>query len=258
MHEIRPGLWLGSRRAACDHSALAERGVTHILSLVQDDNLRQALRHRQRLRLPPSDLDPHARLIVMVQDNTSARLDRHFEACSAFINEGLEQGCVFVHCEAGQSRSPTVVIAHLMRQEMWAADEALRFVQQRRATVRPNIGFLDQLRTLQSQLGIVEKQQPLELEECAIEFAPDVPAGADTLLLEATLATAVETCEAQNLKGSEVSADVYQDDVKVEVVDVFGVEEMRARCERMRTRCQRLRTPSGALSVAARKRRYLM
>jgi protein-tyrosine phosphatase len=55
---------------------------------------------------------------------------------------------VFVHCAAGMSRSPSLVIAHLMLSRDWTYETALQFVKERRAIVAPNIGFVRQLLTL--------------------------------------------------------------------------------------------------------------
>ncbi|CAE8631217.1 unnamed protein product [Polarella glacialis] len=150
MHEVQPNLWLGSLRASQDSEALAERGVTHVLSVGECN-----LGARQRMRLQPTEADPLERLLVAVPDESSSRLDRHFTACSSFISEGLKNGgSVLVHCFAGQSRSPTLVAAHLMCVEGWTAAVALEFVQRRRPSVHPNAGFLSQLLSLEGRLRI--------------------------------------------------------------------------------------------------------
>ncbi|CAE8653690.1 unnamed protein product [Polarella glacialis] len=172
MHEVQPNLWLGSLRASQDSEALAERGVTHVLSVGECN-----LGARQRMRLQPTEADPLERLLVAVPDESSSRLDRHFTACSSFISEGLKNGgSVLVHCFAGQSRSPTLVAAHLMCVEGWTAAVALEFVQRRRPSVHPNAGFLSQLLSLEGRLRIegrlgvkaVFLEQPLSLQSCSM------------------------------------------------------------------------------------------
>jgi len=265
MHEIIPRLFLGSVHAAADRGALIEHGITHVISVMECD-----IGHRQRVRLPASEADPCTRLLIAAPDIASARLDRHFDACSAFISEGLSKGSVLVHCKAGQSRSPTVVISHLMRKEGWAADRALRFVQGRRPSVHPNIGFMEQLRGLEVRLDIhqatkaaliesVEVATPKSKEDCreadAAEFRE---AGAAVGLDEAPDAPTSPT----NATATEALIDdvpvVSAVDVQVEVADLFGARESRLRSERFRTQCRRLNAASSLLSVAAplRKRRY--
>ncbi len=49
---------------------------------------------------------------------------------------------VFVHCQAGGSRSGLVVTAYLMARNGWTRDEALTFVRARRPVVSPNPAFM--------------------------------------------------------------------------------------------------------------------
>jgi protein-tyrosine phosphatase len=52
---------------------------------------------------------------------------------------------VFVHCQAGISRSAMVVIAYEMSHHGWTRDEALAFVRSKRSVVRPNPAFMQLL-----------------------------------------------------------------------------------------------------------------
>lgn len=239
MNEIMPRLFLGSIHAFADRDALAAHGITHILSVVDCD-----IGHRQRVLRQPSREEPFTRLVIAASDTTSSRLDRHFEAGSAFIAEGLATGSVLVHCKAGQSRSATMVIAHLMREERWSVLKTLHFVQQRRPLVQPNVGFMEQLRAFEVRLGLQDSENcTLSSDEAAAtDVVPDV----------------AEEAEAACKAADECAIAVSTADVQVEVADMFGVNETRLRCERFRSRCQRLRTPAGLLGVAAplRKRRY--
>jgi hypothetical protein len=49
---------------------------------------------------------------------------------------------VFVHCQAGVSRSGMVVVAYEMSHRGWTRDEALAFVRSRRQNIRPNPAFM--------------------------------------------------------------------------------------------------------------------
>lgn len=221
MQEIRPRIWLGSYGAACDSTALAERGVTHILTVGVNTDL---LGVRQRVQLPPSEKDPLTRLIVAVQDASHARLDRHFDACSSFMADALAKGgAVLVHCQAGQSRSPTIVAAYLMREERLEAFEALESIKQIRSVIRPNCGFLDQLRALELRLNITTAARPEENAEVEASIAPPGP------------------------------PSVRQVD------DVFGTEDLRLRSEKLRAKYQQVRNIASLLALAAplRKRRLM-
>ncbi len=53
----------------------------------------------------------------------------------------MEKGNVLVHCQAGVSRSASVVIAFLIKKFKVDFSEALNFVQSKRKVVNPNEGF---------------------------------------------------------------------------------------------------------------------
>jgi predicted protein tyrosine phosphatase len=246
MHEINPRLYLGSISSAANRSALAEEGITHVLSVCLSA---KDVGHRQRIRIPPSGDEPCTRLVVAIEDKASARLDKHFDACSNFISEGLREGAILVHCQAGQSRSATVVIAYLMREERWPLETALRFVQKKRPSVHPNIGFLDQLRALQTKLGI---QDDDGFENVAESDKPAV-------VLEVSDNIREENCTHESvgeMSTVAVEANVSTLDVHVEIPDLFDAVDTRFRLERMRSRLARLKNPSGLLGVRKSSRRY--
>ncbi|CAI8044765.1 Dual specificity protein phosphatase 12, partial [Geodia barretti] len=89
---------------------------------------------------------PKWRKFIEVADMPKSDLLHHFEECCHFIRDGRERGTVLVHCEHGVSRSVTVVLAYLM----WTERRSLRILYQelkeRKPEIRPNSGFMDQLR----------------------------------------------------------------------------------------------------------------
>ena len=58
-------------------------------------------------------------------------------------------GAVLVHCFAGQSRSAALIIAHLMCEENMSLEEAYVTVKMARNSIKPNSGFLGQLKELE-------------------------------------------------------------------------------------------------------------
>merc|ERR1712117_361923 len=52
---------------------------------------------------------------------------------------------VLVHCQAGISRSPTIVMAYLMNKMSLGWQDACKYVQERRNIVAPNFSFISQL-----------------------------------------------------------------------------------------------------------------
>uniref|UniRef100_A0A8D8H387 Dual specificity protein phosphatase 19 n=1 Tax=Culex pipiens TaxID=7175 RepID=A0A8D8H387_CULPI len=69
---------------------------------------------------------------------------------SEFI-EGCRRdgGRVLVHCNAGVSRSTSVVIGYLMKHHDYSFLQALGLVKSKRPCVQPNVGFINQLKKLQ-------------------------------------------------------------------------------------------------------------
>jgi len=76
-----------------------------------------------------------------------------FDEAHKFINMARDnKKGVLVHCARGVSRSSTVVIAYLMKENGWRFSEAFRFVANKRPMIRPNKGFVEQLMTFENQL----------------------------------------------------------------------------------------------------------
>ncbi|AYV82778.1 MAG: hypothetical protein Hyperionvirus2_146 [Hyperionvirus sp.] len=54
---------------------------------------------------------------------------------------------VLVHCYMGRSRSPSAIIAYLIKHKGLTVDEALKLIQSKKSDVQPNKGFIQQLRS---------------------------------------------------------------------------------------------------------------
>jgi protein-tyrosine phosphatase len=61
-------------------------------------------------------------------------------------NALLNNGRVLVHCFAGKSRSASIVIGWLMKNEKMSYENALQYVRNYRPCVEPNLGFCCQLK----------------------------------------------------------------------------------------------------------------
>ncbi|XP_014872354.1 dual specificity protein phosphatase 19-like [Poecilia latipinna] len=129
---VRPFLLLASQDAAHDIDTMQRFKVSHVLNvaygvtnLFPDQVVYKTL---QILDLPETDLSSH------------------LEECGSFIDQAKEQGgVVMVHCNAGVSRSSSIVIGYLMLREGLSFDDAYNLVKLARPSVRPNPGFYQQL-----------------------------------------------------------------------------------------------------------------
>jgi protein-tyrosine phosphatase len=79
---------------------------------------------------------------IDIRDKESVDLRPHLEAACVYIERALARGeGVLVHCQQGVSRSPSIVIAYLIRNHGMSYESALAFVRRKRACVKPNPGF---------------------------------------------------------------------------------------------------------------------
>ena len=75
-----------------------------------------------------------------------------------------EEKNVLVHCRKGRSRSATVVISYLMSRHGFGRSEALNWVKDRRPSVSPNAGFMQQLLDLQKSPMMVYLRERIGMD----------------------------------------------------------------------------------------------
>uniref|UniRef100_A0A8B9Z167 protein-tyrosine-phosphatase n=1 Tax=Buteo japonicus TaxID=224669 RepID=A0A8B9Z167_9AVES len=112
--EILPFLYLGSAYHASRKDMLDALGITALINVSANC---------------PNHFEGHYQYkSIPVEDNHKADIN-------SVKNDG---GRVFVHCQAGISRSATICLAYLMRTNRVKLDEAFEFVKQRRSIISPN------------------------------------------------------------------------------------------------------------------------
>jgi protein-tyrosine phosphatase len=90
---------------------------------------------------------------LVIDDDEDEKISLHFFTVYEIISRALsENKNVIVHCAAGMSRSPSLVIAYLMIENRWCYEEAYNYVKNKRPIVEPNIGFVKQLKALEYKL----------------------------------------------------------------------------------------------------------
>ncbi|KAI8476284.1 MAG: protein-tyrosine phosphatase-like protein [Monoraphidium minutum] len=126
------GLYLSSCATEECLDALQQSGITHIL--------------QAGAGLWPTHPGRFTYLSLPLYDKASADLVSCLPEALAFIDGALNAGGrVLVHCQAGVSRSPSVVAAHLMTRKGMTLAAALATTQAARRCILPNPGFLCQL-----------------------------------------------------------------------------------------------------------------
>jgi len=137
---IIPGLYLSSQDPAVCNDILKKYEIRHILSIGIDisEKYDDIQYHTcDLLDLPESNIMPSIKICVDV------------------IHANRKEN-ILVHCNAGVSRSPTIVIAYLMIAMQLSYDEAYDKVKKARSCIRPNDGFVKQLRSIEN-MNFVDK-----------------------------------------------------------------------------------------------------
>ncbi|XP_072487080.1 dual specificity protein phosphatase 1 [Notamacropus eugenii] len=137
--EILPFLYLGSAYHASRKDMLDALGITALINVSANC---------------PNHFEDHYQYkSIPVEDNHKADISSWFNEAIDFIDSIKNAGGrVFVHCQAGISRSATICLAYLMRTNRVKLDEAFEFVKQRRSIISPNFSFMGQLLQFESQV----------------------------------------------------------------------------------------------------------
>ncbi len=138
MHEIIPGLYLGNENAVGN----LDSTFTNVLCFKSEPQA-----------------SPDSRIIyksVAIPDRSDTYLMPIFQESYDFIDKS--RGKILVHCKYGRSRSPAIVIAYLMKKFNVPFDKAYRYVKQKRPTIEPNPGFLEELKVYGKKLKDEQKK----------------------------------------------------------------------------------------------------
>mmetsp|Transcript_85810 Transcript_85810/g.151434 ORF Transcript_85810/g.151434 Transcript_85810/m.151434 type:complete len:350 (+) Transcript_85810:220-1269(+) len=131
-HELLPRLYLGGKEAANNHQGLRKSGINAVVCCQRE------LEYPERNFCP--DLEYYR---VDVEDISREPIELFFHEATEFIHENLERkNGVLVHCKAGVSRSPSVVIAYLVKYHDYTLYDAFAAARRLRSCVTPNLGFM--------------------------------------------------------------------------------------------------------------------
>lgn len=141
MNEIAPGLYLSGQEAALNKNLLNEKKITHILNLATnvDNKFESEIAYKK----------------IKIEDSTTQDIMGCFDESFDYIENALkdEHNSVLVHCNAGVSRSASVVISYLMKKGLHQTyQEAFEHVLSCRSIISPNTGFVEQLVLLENKL----------------------------------------------------------------------------------------------------------
>ncbi|NBP15694.1 dual specificity protein phosphatase family protein [bacterium] len=129
--KIFDNLFLGNIDSSYDYNELKRLGITHIVSVIQG-------------YVPPFPND-FEYLVINAMDDENTNIMEVFDDAVRFIEEGMENGKVLVHCFAGRSRSATIVLAYIIKKFGMDVEKSLKFLKGCRDIVQPNKYFMEQL-----------------------------------------------------------------------------------------------------------------
>ena len=137
--QILDYLYLGSEEHSANEKVLKINGITSILNVATGcENLFE---------------DSFSYKNLSVQDNCETDIAEIFDESISFIEKTRENGGkIFVHCQAGVSRSASVCVAFLMKKYNLTVTQALEKVRQKRRIVAPNFSFMVQLERFYTHL----------------------------------------------------------------------------------------------------------
>ena len=130
--KIWDNLYLGSYLDAQNISLLKKNKITHIVTVAAE--------------LKPMFPQNFTYLHIQAHDNKLYQLIKYFDSIAEFIDNAIQnKGIVFVHCKWGISRSPTSIMAYLIKYHKMNVLVARNLIKSRREFISPNPGFMEQL-----------------------------------------------------------------------------------------------------------------
>jgi protein-tyrosine phosphatase len=139
---VVPNLYISGDDVATNREILNHNRITHVINLTTNI---------------PNKFEPSIEYLrIHIFDLPSERIQTHFKDTFDFIDKAISnngENNVLVHCNAGVSRSSTIVIAYLMQKKIFKTyKEAFEHLKRVRPIVCPNFGFINQLNKLEAEL----------------------------------------------------------------------------------------------------------
>ncbi|XP_059497464.1 dual specificity protein phosphatase 10-like [Stegostoma tigrinum] len=139
---VLPFLYLGNERDAQDLVRLRQLNVGYVINVTTHLPLYHAQAGTVRYKRLPAT------------DSSKQNLRQYFEEAFEFIEEAHQCGKgVLIHCQAGVSRSATLVIAYLMKHTLMSMTDAYKYVKGKRPIISPNLNFMGQLLEFEMDLN---------------------------------------------------------------------------------------------------------
>lgn len=130
---VEPGFYFGSQDPAVNIDILRSNDIRHVISIGVN------------LDVKFKGINYH---FINLMDLPETNISEALKACLTIIRDSQSEN-VFLHCNAGVSRSASVAIAYLMVRRNLSYEEAYQNIKSIRGCIKPNEGFVEQLKNLQ-------------------------------------------------------------------------------------------------------------
>lgn len=208
MTEIMPFLFLGNESDAKNCENLEKKGIYYILNVTKNIPFYNLTNSKN------NDVNGTSNFVhkrIAVNDCENQNLKNHFGEASNFIDQAkLNNQKVLVHCQAGISRSPTIVIAYLMSRYNMNLNDAYDRVKLFRPIIGPNLIFMNQLQDYDSSLH--QNKNASDSIPTPINVIHVTPTAATT-----TNADLNNTLNVKTIKSTPNSPPILSQDTQIEV-----------------------------------------
>ena len=135
MNFICDNIYIGDKYAAREEENLTKNNITTVVNCAQglDSNYKEI-----------------KYIELMLHDNSRQDLFPKLEVAYKFIKKNSKNN-ILIHCKEGRSRSASLVVFYLMKERNWDYDTCIKFIKEKRSIVRPNSGFVKQLKEYYSK-----------------------------------------------------------------------------------------------------------
>mmetsp|Transcript_39231 Transcript_39231/g.66878 ORF Transcript_39231/g.66878 Transcript_39231/m.66878 type:complete len:210 (+) Transcript_39231:278-907(+) len=129
-------LFLGPANSATNEAAVTSDDISHIINVTKEISLQQFSGVK----------------VCHFECYDSPQQHLPFKEAVAFIDQCWDEGgTCLVHCNAGQSRSASIILYYLMSKG-FTLKESYDYVKKRKPDIRPNFGFCSQLQNAEVTL----------------------------------------------------------------------------------------------------------
>jgi atypical dual specificity phosphatase len=140
LHYVIDGVYIGSQDSAVNLPALNECKITHILNVAT--GIKNAFPEQYKY------------LSIELLDLPETNIREVFSRTNKFIQQAIaDNGRVLVHCNAGISRSSSIVLAYLLAIHRMKYEDAYELLKRARSIIRPNEGFVKQLKEYAAEIA---------------------------------------------------------------------------------------------------------